>query len=146
MVGKSRSSRPYRIALALLAGAALVAVAAALWSRGPQGRGERPESPVEIVVVSPVPEAAAAAAEIIVDARAGIPAAVTVCVGERVIWRNRSPDAVIITARDRSFSSGLVSPGSDYEFFFAVPGTFQVDVEGYGHLGYTEVEVVRCAE
>ena len=52
------------------------------------------------------------------------PRSIEVDAGTTVAWRNTDPTAHTVTARDDTFDSGTVDPGSGFETTFAQPGTF----------------------
>lgn len=51
-------------------------------------------------------------------------ASVTVSVGTTVEWSNKDSVAHTVTAKDKSFSSGKMSPGSTYSHTFTKAGTY----------------------
>jgi plastocyanin len=83
-----------------------------------------------VQVASPKAEAAAAPAKVkVADMPPGQstgyePAEVAVKVGQVVKWKNEGAEAHTVTAEDKSFDSGSMAPGAEFQFTFSKPGTF----------------------
>jgi plastocyanin len=52
------------------------------------------------------------------------PAEVNLKVGQVVKWKNEGREAHTVTAEDKSFDSGNMPPGAEYQFTFSKPGTY----------------------
>lgn len=52
------------------------------------------------------------------------PAEVAVKPGQVVKWKNEGAEAHTVTAEDKSFDSGSMAPGAEFQFTFSKPGTF----------------------
>jgi plastocyanin len=52
------------------------------------------------------------------------PTEVSVKVGQVVKWKNEGAEAHTVTAEDKSFDSGSMAPGAEFQFTFSKPGTF----------------------
>lgn len=52
------------------------------------------------------------------------PAEVAVKVGQVVKWKNEGSEAHTVTAEDKSFDSGSMAPGAEFQYTFSKPGTF----------------------
>ncbi|HEV8624482.1 MAG TPA: plastocyanin/azurin family copper-binding protein [Acidimicrobiia bacterium] len=52
------------------------------------------------------------------------PAELTAKVGQVVKWKNEGAEAHTVTAEDKSFDSGSMAPGAEFQFTFSKPGTY----------------------
>ena len=52
------------------------------------------------------------------------PAEISVKVGQVVKWKNEGAEAHTVTAEDKSFDSGSMAPGAEFQFTFSKAGTF----------------------
>lgn len=88
------------------------------------------------ILAQPEPQAG-----VVIDAFAFKPADLTVSAGTEVVWTNKDSASHTISARDRSFDSGILDPGKIFKARFPRAGTFIYACEF--HLSMTGKVVVR---
>lgn len=70
------------------------------------------------------------------------PSLITVTVGTTVIWRNVGQQSHDVNARDDSFHSGTLGPGTTFAYTFTKPGRYAyycIPHEGDGMFGEVDV-------
>ncbi len=88
------------------------------------------------ILAQPEPQAAVA-----IDGFAFKPADLTVSVGTEVVWTNKDSASHTVSARDRSFDSGILDQGKIFKARFPRSGTFTYGCEF--HPSMTGTVVVR---
>jgi len=77
-----------------------------------------------VVPAASAAPAHAAASNVRISDNAYDPTAVTIAVGDSVIWRNSGQVAHTVTSEVRIFDSGSIAAGNSYELIFRTPGTY----------------------
>lgn len=77
-------------------------------------------------VATPAPPAATpvAATAVTIQNFAFAPAVITVPVGTAVTWTNQDIEQHTVTARDKTFDSGVLANGKSFRFTFSKAGTY----------------------
>ena len=82
-----------------------------------------------LLSMSGAPAAAVGAAKpvshtVTIDATSFEPTAITVNVGDSIVWVNKDPFPHTVTAEDKGFDSGAILPGKSWRHKFAKKGGF----------------------
>jgi plastocyanin len=92
---------------------------------------------------TPVPQILSGQVKVDAGDQYFIPSDLTVTVGTTLAWTNVGADEHDVVARDGSFNSKSLSPGNQFSFTFAVPGTYDyICTFHYGNGMFGSVKVV----
>lgn len=122
-------------------------VASACASSAPAASTARPTQGVSAPPVTATPAATTSSDDKTVVVQLGEhffdPSSIKIKIGTTVIWRNNGQQTHDIHARDGSFNSPPLGPGSTFTFTFTKPGHYPyycIPHEGDGMIGQVDVE------